>query len=259
VKTLTDRIERAEVTLGHLGAVVSAHLGKLGDAAKQLERIASFRLQADHWKSLVVARDHARNSLRNLERTTGSSGMLTYGTGSVTLEVARLLGVSGYLGAEWALADRLAAMAGEVLCEYSCLKDPNKGPHLVTHFVSESRSSSAAAVLVDSVPRLYGWPIAISYAIRNHFIHHGGSVDFFEGSEPADAFKISAAGWEPIVKRAREYRVRELDGLWSHAAGDDIRDVLDTCEKAMDAALGILVGTACEVALTHAKFVTGND
>jgi hypothetical protein len=46
---------------------------------------------------------------------------------------------------------------------------------------------------------------------------------------------------------------------WEPSAGDDLRRILDTCAPEIDEALGVLVGSACHVALGHVGFMLGED
>ena len=114
--------------------------------------------------------------------------------------------------------------------------------------------------------RSFGWPIGLSYAIRNHFIHDGGHLDgndFFEGSTHESAFRISDPGWGRIEDQAKSYGVdpsyHRAGALWPGSTKDDLRELLKVCEREMDDALGVLLGSACKSLLGHVGFMLGED
>jgi hypothetical protein len=187
-----------------------------------------------------------------------------YGTTKAKFQTVRLLGVQGYLAAQWALADRLVWMSGQVLCIRNALQDPRNAPQLVSHFVGgKGPESKTAAIAFYSLRQSFGWPIAISYALRNHFLHDGAGGDFFDGPTAASAFKISAPGWTHIENRVKEHNVTaahsRLGSAWTPSAGDDLRKILDTCAPEIDEALGVLVGSSCQIATAHIGFMLGED
>jgi hypothetical protein len=144
------------------------------------------------------------------------------------------------------------------------MHDPKKPPQLVSHFVAgKGPEERAAAISFYSLRHSFGWPIAISYALRNHFLHDGAGVDFFDGPTATSAFKISDRGWARVLERVKEYSVNSthsrLGTTWAPSAGDDLRKVLDICAPEIDEALGVLVGSACQVAMAHVGLMLGED
>lgn len=134
----------------------------------------------------------------------------------------------------------------------------------MSHFVrGKGPESTTAAIVFHSLRQSFGWPIAIAYALRNHFLHDGAGGDFFDGPTAASAFKISTEGWKHIKDRVSKYRVDEthsrLGVAWAPSAGDDLRRILDTCALEIDEALGVLVGSACQIAIAHVGFMLGED
>jgi GNAT superfamily N-acetyltransferase len=69
--------------------------------------------------------------------------------------------------------------------------------------------------------------------------------DFFEGRTAGARFTISTAGWTRIEEKARTYGVkpehRRVSLNWPSVPHDDLRVILDVCERETDDALGILV------------------
>jgi hypothetical protein len=213
---------------------------------------------------MIVARQAARSLLDNLEHSADENDDVPYGITKAKFQTVRLLGVQAYLAAQWALADRVVGMSGQVLCIRSTLQDPKSPPQLVSHFVAgKGPESKAAAIVFESLRQSFGWPIAISYSLRNHFLHDGAGGDFFEGPTAASAFKISAEGWKRITDRVSDSNVEtthsRFGGAWTPSAGDDLRKILDACAPEIDEALGILIGSACQMAMVHVAFMLGED
>lgn len=121
-----------------------------------------------------------------------------------------------------------------------------------------------AAMPAYSLRATFGWPIGLSYTLRNHFFHDGGALDgtdFFEGPSATSGFKISEDGWDRIEKRARSYGVdathHRVGAAWPSAPRDDLRQLIDVCERETDDALGILIGSACRALVSHVGFIVG--
>jgi hypothetical protein len=237
------------------------------EVEKQFKAIAAFKADVEHWLGMVAARTAARSLLTGLEGQADDNDEVPFGTARTKYQHVRLIGVQAYLATKWALADRLVSMAGHVLCVRSSLQDPKNLPQLVSHFVTgKGPESKTAALAFNSLRHSFGWPIAISYALRNHFVHDGGQlagVDFFDGPTRASGFKISIDGWARIDERARSYGVdpahHRVGAAWQPSPGDDLRAVLDVCERETDDALGVLVGSACHSIVGHIGFVLGED
>lgn len=172
-----------------------------------------------------LARQTARNLVENLEQQADQNDDVPYGVTRVKFQTVRLLGVQGYLAAQWAFADRLVGMAGRVLCVRNSLQDPKNAPQFVSYYV------------------------------------RGGKGP--ESKIAAIAFYFSKSGWEHIEDRMREYKVTaiqcRLRNLRKPSAGDDLRNVLDICAREIDEALGVLVGSACQIAKVHVGFMLGED
>lgn len=264
-KTLEERLHDARTALGKVDGAITRHTGKLAtEVETQFKMIAAFASHVEHWNQMLAARQAARALLDNLENHADQNDDVPYGGTKAKFQTVRLLGVQGYLAAQWALADRLVGMSGQVLCIRNSLQDPKNAPQLVSHFVGgKGPESKTAAIAFYSLRQSFGWPIAISYALRNHFLHDGAGGDFFDGPTAASGFKISVPGWKRIEDRVKEYNVSDahsrLGSAWAPSAGDDLRKILDTCAPEIDEALGVLVGSACQIAMAHVGFMLGED
>jgi hypothetical protein len=259
-KPLDERLRVAKDDLLRTDATIQQSARVVAHVLDELKRVTAFSSSIDHWIRMLETRAAARGMLTGLENHPDE--MVPLGVGRVAFQHARCVGVQAYLATKWAIADRIAMMVGHVLCIRSQLNDPKNPPQLVTHFVREENTKKhTAAIAFYSMKHTFGWPIGISYALRNHFFHDGGELDgtdFFEGPS---GFAISEVGWRRVEQRAVEYGVdsghHRVGAGWPTTPRDDLRVVLDVCEREVDDALGILVGSACKALASHVAFIVG--
>jgi hypothetical protein len=265
-KTLEQRLRDAKDELNKATVAVGRNVGRVS-----AEVDAEFRVMLEtgdelhHWLGLLEARAAAREMLAGLEARADADGRVALGATRIMYAPARLIGMQAYLTNSWALADRLSGMVSRVLCIQDAWNDPKKPPQLVS-FVSKGQTKSVAAMLCRSMRQTFGWPIGVSYALRNHFVHAGGQqsgIELFAGPTPQSSFALTVEGWNHVMERATSYgvdpgRVRAAS-LWPADPRADLRMVLDVCEREMDDALGILVGSACRSLVAHVACVLGED
>jgi hypothetical protein len=92
---------------------------------------------------------------------------------------------------------------------------------------------------------------------------YAASEHFFDGPTAASRFAISATGWTRLEQKAKTYGVEpshhRAGAAWPVAPRDDLRAVLDVCEREVDDALGVLVGSACRTFVAHVGCFIGED
>lgn len=266
-KTLEDRLRDAKMELGKADAALLRHATMLPpEVAQQFRTVTAFAGDVEHWIELIGARSAARLLLTGLEAQADANDHVPLGTSRAKYQHVRLIGVQAYLATKWALADRLVGMVGRVFCTPDAGFDVTRPAQLVAQFVQKERKKNTAGALYESVRQTFGWPIGISYALRNHFVHDGAQLagaDFFDGPTAASRFAISADGWTRIEERAKSYGVdpthHRVGPSWPTAPRDDLRVVLDICERESDDALGILVGSACRMLVAHVGCMVSED
>jgi len=252
-KTLQDRLHDAKVVLDHVHAALGRHSTRLPrEVETSFRALVDYRTDIDHWLGMLEARAAACRLLNALETQADLDDCVPLGATRVKYQHVRFIGVQAYVTTNWALADRITGMVGRILCTPEAGLNGVNPAHLISHFVTRDKiRKTTAAALFESVRQSFGWPIGLSYAIRNHFVHDGaqiGGSDFFEGSSAASAFQISADGWDRVEKKVEaEYRVDRLchraGASWPSTPQDDLRVVLAVCEREMDDALGVLLGS----------------
>jgi hypothetical protein len=265
-KGLEERLRDAKVELDKTQATMGRHPGKLAHEVEGLfRRVIQFSADVEHWIGLLHARAAAVQLLADLEKGADSEDRVVLGSTRVKFQHARLIGVQSYVTTNWALADRVTGLIGRVICPPNAGANPTSPAQLVSHFVQQEKGKIPAAVVSKSVRHAYGWPIAISYAIRNHFVHDGAQfdgADFFEGPTARAGFRISEDGWKRVIERAESYGVEAAHhraASWPVAPRDDLRAMLAACECEMDDALGVLLGSACGTLSWHVTCLMGED
>lgn len=265
--TLRQRLDGAKATLKTVDVALGRKPGALpADVAKAFRSVVGYRADIDHWITMVDARTAAWGLLDGLESKADADDLVPFGDTRAKFVHVRLTGVQGYVATKWALADRITGMVGRVLCTPDAGLNEASPAQLVSHFVQKDKKRMTAGVLCESLRCAFGWPVGVSYAIRNHFVHDGGQMagsDFFEASTSASAFRISNDGWARIVTTAQKKYVvdsthHRAEATWPVSPRDDLRAVLRVCERETDDALGVLLGSACNALSSHVGFMLGD-
>jgi len=176
---------------------------------------------------------------------------------------ARLLGFQGYLATTWAISDHVMRSVGALMCTKETARNREKPPQLWSHVFASSVLSSATG---DLLREAYGWPIAVSYATRNHCLHDAGIVEsrlFFEGPRASDGFRVSKGGWDFLSAKAQaDANVKptntrlSLEWPW-HV--DNLLEHLVVCHEELDRALGMLARWAATAAKMQAAVLLDED
>ncbi|MFI5298905.1 MAG: hypothetical protein ACHREM_12475 [Polyangiales bacterium] len=263
---LDTHFARTKHLLDETRATLGRHPGKLPlDVQQEFERFCDAEREIDHWRGTLGARAAARALMTGLERevdVTNNTVMLN--GNAVGARDARVLVVQAYVGATWALSDSITRSVGRVLCVAEPGRNDATPAQLMTDFLGRS-SPKRSAGLSHSMRLLFGWPVGISYALRNHFIHDGGHLngyDFFAGPMASAAFEIATPAWSQIENRATStYDVASTmirPGVaWPAPPTADLRTVLDVCERELDEALGVLLVSSSQSVRAHLALLLG--
>ena len=269
-RSLEERMKDARNILDSIEKALARHPGKLpADVETLVAATVRSRDDIGHWLRLCEARREARNALDGLETQVDSDDCVPvpFGSSRIKFQLARFLGVQSYVATTWALADSITPMAGPIVCTSPANPKRAQPVQLVQHFINNDRAKEKTAELMfRSVRDSFGWPIGISYAIRNHFVHDGAQkfgADFFEGPSAMSGFRISDDGWKHIQDRVRtKYKVDSAHDRnatsWPDPP-DDLRVVLDDCERVLDEALGVILGSVCGLLHAHVGLMLHED
>lgn len=199
------------------------------------ERIAN-------WHFMLTCRKSAFDLLASLPRKKYDFvGLYKY-------ELERFLATQAYLSVHWALCDSITSWVGKALCyekKAYVEKDSLKLSKLPT-FIPER----LAIWIRDD----FGYAIALSYQIRNCFVHDGG-IGFFQGPDQHSRLIIHDEQWTRLQGHVRENLSRRRSAFQLADSERDLGIVLQCCETETDEALGILLVSACALIEGHLGFL----
>jgi len=268
-KPLVERFNDAKGVLARIDAAIVRNSPNAipPSVVRAFQELTAHTVEIERWGALMDARSIAWSMVDGLEKRADQHGNVPFGANRVKFHCARLVGIQAYVAATWALADSVTVVAARILCTPDGARNNADPPQLVSHFVRQnSTKKKTSAALYESIPQTFGWPICISYAIRNHFLHAGGyanGVSFFAGDTIAAAFQISADGWAHVLALAEAYGVEtgfhRLGASGLSAPTADLRSVLVTCDRELEDALGVLLGSACIGLQAQVALILGED
>lgn len=266
-KSLAERLVDAREVLDTAHAVMGRHPAAFEDRVlAPLRAIVDRRADIEHWREALHARAAAVEYLDGVETRVDAEDRVLFGEKRIKFGYARLISTLAWTTTTWGVADRVTALVGRMLCTADKGLNEAANAQLLSHFVGDQAKKAAAAPYFHSLRHTFGWPVGISYAIRNHFVHDGGhsdGLDFFEGESSASSFRIAQDSWERVLERVQGYGVESTqvrgDTAWVTSPCDDLRTVLRGCDREMDDALGILLGSGCHALKTHVGLMAGED
>jgi len=265
---LKKRLERAKRALDDVNRALGRHPGALpADVEGIFRNVVSCSKDIDDCIHMLDTRKVARQFLDGLEDAVDPNDCVPLGAIHVKYHHARLIGLQAYITVAWALADKITCMVGQVLCTPETALNGTAHVQLLTHFVNRDKTKKTTATThCESIRKTFGWPIGLSYTIRNHFVHEGAQNrghGLFESNSPASAFRVSLDGWKEIENRTEEYKVDQychrVGAAWPADLRADLRVTLDVCEREMDDALGVLIVSAFGLLRDYAGLMLGED
>lgn len=198
-----------------------------------------------NWRLMLGCRKSVLDILAGLPNKTCNI------TESHNYEVERLLETQSYLTVHWALCDSVTSWVGRALCygmKANAERDSLKLPEL---------EKCIPERLAISVRNQFGYAIALSYQIRNCFIHDGG-IGFFYGPDQRSGLKIAEDQWNHLHQECQAVKgnlARRRSVLTLAETERDLGVVLQCCETEIDEALGVLLLSASALIDGHLGFL----
>ncbi len=241
--TLNDSIDLAKVRL--YAAIKSYAMIPRREEEKEYdlkpEKIAS-------WQFMLSSREAAFDLLASLPTKKYDKAE------SHKYEPDRFLAALAYLSVHWALCDSITSWVGKALCydkKAHVEKDSLKLPKLPT-FIPDR----LAIWIRDD----FGYAIALSYQIRNCFVHDGG-FGFFQGPDQGSRLTVHEGQWNYLHQKCPEVKenlLRRRSAFKLAEAERDLGVVLKCCEAEIDEALGTLLVSACTLIDGHLGFLAAS-
>lgn len=261
IENLKERLLDGAKKLEQLHQAIDEQRASTSVPEAALEQFNSFPILAQHLRSavqLLAVRVVAEQTLDGI-RTNGDSDSNTvvFAGATIPFSSARLLGFQSYLSSTWAVSDLVTRVPGYLIGNKSAanMARPAK---LWEHFVKDNNTWPHHPGAIFRAA--YAWPVALSYIIRNHFMHDGAcdkGSDFFAGERSTDGYSLSESGIGYIVKKTGtdQYNVNEKMSRLDKSPLDetDLLKLLELCHGQIDEVLGHLVMLAVEFAVLHTK------
>lgn len=118
----------------------------------------------------------------------------------VTFEAERHLALVGYNAVAWSIYDRMSNICGRLVAINAISTKSQKYPKLVENIMKTNDKENVVGVTIQNhILHAYGWPIKISYMIRNWLVHEGferGTTKLFDNAP----FEICSSAKELIEK-----------------------------------------------------------
>jgi hypothetical protein len=268
MKSLDARVQDAESVLAEIHeALTSCHSQIPEKVISDFHSLIKYRSEIANWRMMIEARTNSMQLMKDLPSLCDHSDYVVLGNSKIKYNVARFMISQSYLSSAWALADSISGACGQTLCSAKVGRNISSPPQIVNHFINnKTRMDSISGALSESIHHSFGWPVAISYAIRNEFVHGGASsteANFFHGANSLAGFRISDTAWGKVIDKAESINLtathHRLGAGWPQDPKDDLRILLEVCEQELDDALGVLLGSACGMLKIHLGFMLGQD
>jgi len=230
------------------------------------ELSSTLAAQLEHAKALLPVREVALTAAKTFPNQVSAArpDRFLYNGVEVTFKQGRYLVVQGYITTTWALYDALAKVAGVLCCVDERSKNNAKPVKLPEDLLRGQKFVGAR--VHDHLKGAYGFPIALSYAIRNWIVHDGHShngIELFNSDGPSAApYEISAAAWTKIEEKvtgeykaeATHTRLRPFPNV-----GADLLNGLAICHEEADEAIGFVLAWSTGAARLQANILLPRD
>jgi len=266
MSTIETAIDRASDDLRWIsGAIASiGSAGTLSNESFDFFRMSSQLLpQLENAKSLLPVRDAALQALlafpTQVSRT--SPDLFLYNGIDVTFKIGRYLLFQNYAVTTWALYDTVSKVSG-LLCGNDDLSKNFVKPAKLYEDFLQGKTSVGARVR-DHLKGGYGWPIALSYKIRNWLTHDGHSHDgseMFKYDSPltGSEFEMLDSAWDIVVRSCKgdpaQTRLTPFPDVKANLAIG-----LQTCNTEVDEAAGFLLTWSTGIARLQAALLFPRD
>ncbi len=264
--TLKQAIEEACRDLDWITEAVATTLptGTLSKESYEFfQRSSRLSLQVRHSKELLPVRDAALTALLGFpdQVSAASPGLFLYNGLDVTFKVGRFLLFQNYCVTTWALYDTLAKVAGLLCCTDEVAKNSAKPVKLYDDFLQGK--NCVGGRVRDHLKGAYGWPIAVSYKVRNWLAHDGHcheGVELFKYELPASSseFEMLDKAWDVLkdtIKAAPDQtRLQPFPDVTSNLARG-----LETCHHEVDEAVAFLLTWSTGIVKLQASMLFSRD
>lgn len=217
----------------------------------------------EHARALLPVRDVAWKAVsaypNQISGTT--KGKFLYHGVDVMFKEGRFLVLQNYVATTWALYDALTKVAGILCCTDESAKNKQVPVKLYEHLLKGKLCVGAR--VQEHLRGAYGWPIAVSYKVRNWLVHDGHNqegVELFKYDSPAAGaeFELSDDGWKLLENlcssEVGKARLQPFPDIKTNLA-----EGLETCHIEVDEAVAFLLTWSAGIAKLQASILFTRD
>jgi hypothetical protein len=236
------------------------------DSYDFFDRLRAYSAQLAESRNLIDARDAALAAVNSFPSQVNpdNPATLLYNGIAVPFWQGRLLLMQSYMGTCWAIYDNLSKVAGILICTDKSARNPTKPVKLQEDLLR--LENSVGAHIQDHLKGGYGWPIGVSYAVRNWVIHDGNSQDGIElfrySTHETAPYQLSDEAWTKIVERCNnKYKVDDTHTrlILFPDVRNNLAAGIAACNAEVDEAIGFVLLAATGGVKLHAQILFRRD
>lgn len=240
--------------------------GTLSQESKSFFQLSSgFHVQLEHAKELIPIRNVALQAVKAFPNQVSAKnpGLFVYNGQEVTFKTGRFLSLQNYAVTTWALYDSLSKVAG-ILCSIDELsKNATKPMKLYEDFL-QSAKNGVGGRMRDHLIGGYGWPIVVSYKIRNWLAHDGHCQDGiemfkYESAAPSSEFEMLDSAWDIIEKKCQPHTTTRTRRSPFPDVKTNLVNGLEICHEEVDEAMGFVLTWSTGIIKLQASILLPRD
>lgn len=177
--------------------------------------------------------------------------------------------LQGYLTTTWSMYENISEVAISISCINDLADNRSKSISFVSDITQQDRSGSPGEDHLGMdmwqwLQTCYGWPIGLSYGLRNVFVHDGGEIlqrTIFDNSRiKSSPYRLNDFGKQkvyqlPISKYGARSDWHKMSSDWEQNQPRNLLDLLKTCHREADKALSIFAEWSIKSFETQARLM----
>jgi len=191
-------------------------------------------------KKLLVTRKAVESVVSTLiSRADPATDEVEWNGERIPFDSARIFAFQSYTTTVWIIYDLIISAHEIFISSADFSRLPNNSFRIGNRFLS---GNSKGIRTIDSafVIKAYGWPMAVSYYLRNVFSHEADILhdgDVFAGRHVVEGFRVTQVLHDHIIQECRTNGVNDtcirspLTWPWG---GDDLYEMLKICNDEID-------------------------
>jgi hypothetical protein len=269
-KTLAERLLTAENSVVETQGLLMQHFSRLSKgAAEKLHTLIRIQAFFPEWREELELRNTTLALLTAMDLDRSLNGRVSVSGHDLSIGRLREITLRSYLTTTWSLADSICAQICGILCTSDQLSNRDYKLQLASVFVKQKNPGKGLPNIIhDNIKTTAGWPICLSYSLRNFFTHDCGRISGFTLLAPHSTgrtFLLQEQAWSALCAHTEGfYKVTKNDfhddgESWPDEKSPPLLAVLETMERHVDRALGVLLMTSTALLNTHTRNLLGLD